>query len=194
MRQNGLPEHDHSGGGRGGNHMRPRRMKVPVYDKPGDVENPELGEIIYVNGENQIPRGRWRYTQTGWVSGSATTRFTISDSQRTVDSGGTFTLSEFTIPDTWQYETTVGVWNGYITTIQGPSTGLFVEVEDTTTGDVIYQNEAESSSIQVEEAGEPIATGGASGDTIRTRVRNTTNQSRTFISHVAMSIEQVIVP
>lgn len=195
MRKNGLPEHDHSAPGVGGPSLRPRKLRTPNYPSVDDVEDPEVGEIVFLNGVGEAPRGRWRYTEAGWVSGAANTRFTLSESQRTVSSGETFTISQFEIPDSWDGgDTTIAVWNAYISTTQGPTNGLFVEVDDTTADDSLVSREADRTAVQVDTLGAPLAAGGSAGNTIRVQTRNTTNQQRTFITHVSLSIERIQRP
>lgn len=188
-RINGVPDHDHSGAGQGGRAVRPRKMASPRVESVDEVDDPEVGEVVYVQPEGQQPEGRWRYTRTGWRSGAASPRITFSAQQRSVSAGDNIDIMRLTLPDPPSSDvgTRIAVWQLLATRITGPASGVFASVE--VGGEKIAEDEADSANVAQDQPGNPLAFAGNAGEEVRVRLRNTQGQDRNTTAFATVSIE-----
>lgn len=189
MRLNGLPEHDHGGSGVGGPFLRPNRLQAPLVESVNKVEDPEVGEMVYVVPSGNSPEGRWRYTGSGWRSGGANPRNTFNAFQQQVQAGDNIDIVRFTLPDppAADFGTRLAVWQLLATRITGPASGVFARVE--VGGETLIEDEADTANVAQDQPGAPLAFDGASGDEVRVRLRNTQGQDRTVTAFSTVSIE-----
>jgi hypothetical protein len=164
-------------------------MAAPRVQNVDEVEDPELGEVVYVEPAGDTPEGRWRYTGSGWRSGGANPRLTFSAQQQSVAAGDNVDIMRLTLPDppTAGFGTRLAVWQLLATRITGPAQGVFATV--LINGNELVEDEADNANVVQDQPGSPLAFDGSAGDEARVRLRNTQGQDRDVTAFVTVSIE-----
>lgn len=192
-RLNGVAEHNHGGTRGGGPDVYPNRLGVPTVEQLEDVDDPEIGEIVYVRPTGAHPEGRWRYTTSGWRSGSSNPRLTLDISQREVGGGGTERLiTRFTLPNppTDGVGTRLAVWQVLAARAEGTDEEVTVEVR--VEGDVVASDDADDISLLQDLPGTPVAFTGSEGDTVEVYVINDGGGQREVLGFATVSVEYEI--
>jgi hypothetical protein len=164
-------------------------MAAPRVQTVDEVDDPEVGEVVYVEPDGDTPEGRWRYTGAGWRSGGANPRLTFSAQQQTVAAGDNIDIMRLTLPDppTADFGTRLAVWQLLATRITGPASGVFATV--LLNGNELVEDEADNANVVQDQPGAPLALAGSAGDEVRVRLRNTQAQDRDVTAFTTVSFE-----
>lgn len=163
------------------------KLTVPVVESVNDVPETEEGTWVYVTGEGSRPEGFWRYTSAGfWEAGGTRPRHNSTITQRTLVNGETFVIHQFNLPADAQ----IVIWEVLLRNTQGNNNGLRLEVRDTTAGVTIYEYDASTQAPEID-FGNPLASGGAAGNEIRIRGRNSSGQNKEASGFLNWSFERV---
>lgn len=198
VRLNGVPDHSHEGEADGGDAVRPNQLGAPEVASVEEVEDPQIGDMVYVEPNGSSPEGRWRYTESGWLTGATNPRNTLNISQREIGGQSSRTLTRFTLPDP-EVEgliTKLAVWQVLANTPNGGGGGgggqqdLFVRV--LLNGDVVAQDEADDPSLQQTNPGTPLAFVGSAGDLVEVVAENDNGGQTTLTGFATISTEFAI--
>lgn len=168
-------------------------LRAPIYDSVEEVEDPSLGDVVYITGSDSLPEGRWRYTQSGWRSGGSNNRITLNVNDIAIEQGSTVTFNRFSFPEAVEGtdETVALLWQAQLSSLQGGPSGLKMEIENVSTDNIIYElDQAGDFGVIRDEPGEPLAEDTAvNNEEYRARIQNTGQSTKRVSGLITFSIE-----
>lgn len=160
-------------------------LTAPVVDNLSEVDGPEPGTWVYVTGDGERPEGMWRYTSSGWRSGSQTNRINFGRGVEGLDNNSNRRIANFTVPEGED----LALWTAQVSESSGAVSGTLLQLQDIDDGGAtLYERDAGDDGIGIEE-GNPIFQTPGEGHEYRLRIRNESGSPSGITAFATLSTE-----